>query len=262
MPDAPRAKKKLLADLKSSILRPALTSTYKVWFRPNGDVQDWLKAKAAAGLGNYVGRPTDDLISLSCSDANLPGSSLATHELNDEFHGVTHRHVYRRQYDTSTDFTFYVDVDYEPLFFFENWMAYTVDEQFARGLDYRTYSYRVSLPKEYLSDVYISKFERDYKGKILVYKFIGAFPTSFSSMPVSYESSQLLKCTVSMAYQRYVLKSDYFSGSDIGDVTAADLETLGQISVNENGSTVTLYDTDRKVTIGNREYTTDTSLDF
>jgi hypothetical protein len=39
----------------------------------------------------------------------------------------------------------------------------------------------------------------------LNYEFIGAYPISISSMQVSYESSSLLKCTVSMSYLRYVI---------------------------------------------------------
>jgi len=39
----------------------------------------------------------------------------------------------------------------------------------------------------------------------LNYEFIGAYPISISSMPVSYEASSLLKCTVSMSYLRYVM---------------------------------------------------------
>ena len=50
----------------------------------------------------------------------------------------------------------------------------------------------------------ITKFEKDMLNN-LTYEFIGAYPISISSMPVSYESSSLLKCTVSMSYLRYVM---------------------------------------------------------
>ena len=45
--------------------------------------------------------------------ASLPGTSLATTELNNDHSGVTERHAYRRQYDTTSSFTFYVDHDYK-----------------------------------------------------------------------------------------------------------------------------------------------------
>ena len=51
----------------------------------------------------------------------------------------------------------------------------------------------------------VRKFERDY-GQILEYEFINAYPTSITSMPVSYDTSSLLKCTVSFSYIRYILK--------------------------------------------------------
>jgi hypothetical protein len=37
------------------------------------------------------------------------------------------------------------------------------------------------------------------------YQFINAYPISINSMPVSYDASQLLKCTVSFTYSRYVI---------------------------------------------------------
>ena len=35
-------------------------------------------------------------ISLMCCEANLPGSSLTTHEVNNDYHGVTDKMAYRR----------------------------------------------------------------------------------------------------------------------------------------------------------------------
>ena len=50
----------------------------------------------------------------------------------------------------------------------------------------------------------ITKFEKNLDSrrqtKTLTYKFVNCFPLSINSMPVSYDGSQLLKCTVSMAY--------------------------------------------------------------
>jgi hypothetical protein len=54
----------------------------------------------------------------------------------------------------------------------------------------------------------INKFERDYKGRILQYQFTNAYPISIDSMPVSYDSSQVLKCTVAFNYSRYIVNTD------------------------------------------------------
>jgi hypothetical protein len=150
-----------------------------------------------------------------CSEATLPGSNLATFDINDNFHGVTERHAYRRIYDDRIDLTFYVDADnYIPIRYFETWMKYIVDESRGKqpdknaGSEDREYFYRVRYPEGtngYTSDgLTVTKFERDYT-QTLEYKFIRAFPISINSMPVSYDSSSLLKCTVSMSYIRYVL---------------------------------------------------------
>ncbi len=199
---APSPSKKTVADLKASILNPALTSNFQCWFNPPGEVRTWVNQRSSAGIGNGY---DDNLISLSCSEASLPGSSLATHEINNDFTGVTERHVYRRQYDDRADFTFYVDHDYNVLQFFENWMSYIVNEQFSKGIESSNYSYRVNFPDDYKTEIYIKKFERDYTGRILQYRFLNAYPISINSMPVSYDSSQLLKCTVSFNYSRYVI---------------------------------------------------------
>ena len=47
------------------------------------------------------------------------------------------------------------------------------------------------------------------------YKFINAYPISINSIPVSYDSSQLLKCTVSFTYSRYIISRDFtYAGVD------------------------------------------------
>ena len=55
----------------------------------------------------------------------------------------------------------------------------------------------------------VTKFEKDQSngGGALEYKFVNVFPLAINSMPVSYDASSLLKCTVSMSYIRYIVKS-------------------------------------------------------
>jgi hypothetical protein len=203
---------KKIADIKLNLLRPALTSHFAVTIpRPNGgDFNEFLKDN---GVILNQGK-----LNLLCSEAVLPGSNLATFEINDNFHGVTERHAYRRVYDDRIDLTFYVNADevgsYLPIRYFETWMKYIVDESRGEqpdknaGSEDREYFYRVRYPEGkngYTADgLTVTKFERDYT-QTLEYKFIRAFPISINSMPVSYDSSSLLKCTVSMSYIRYVL---------------------------------------------------------
>ena len=202
-------------EIKSKLLRPALTSQYICRFKPpdtmfrnqvTGRVGFLVEGEGQFPGSNYEIRTNQDLIELSCTEASLPGSSLITNEINDDFTGTTERPAYRRQYDDRIDFTFYVDNDYKIINFFERWISYCIGEDSQTDLDARNYFYRANFPNNYQSDsVYITKFERDYT-TALEYKFIRAYPISIASMPVSYDSSQLLKCTVSFTYTRYVRK--------------------------------------------------------
>ena len=210
---------KKIADIKLNLLRPALTSHFAVTIpKPGGGFDNFLKDN---GVILNQGK-----LNLMCSEATLPGSNLATFEINDNFHGVTERHAYRRVYDDRIDLTFYVNADrvgsYLPIRYFETWMKYIVGESREKqtdknaGSEDREYFYRVRYPEGtngYTSDgLTVTKFERtgntdnsSYQGSTLEYKFIRAFPISINSMPVSYDSSSLLKCTVSMSYIRYIL---------------------------------------------------------
>lgn len=209
-------------------MRPALTSNYQCWFFPTPEVIGWNYSRGFDLNAN----DNQELLSLSCSEASLPGSSLTTNEINDDYTGTTERHAYRRQYDDRADFTFYIDHGrkeghYNIIWFFENWISFIVGEQRndldildlldpqgrlnflktnnEQGINRPNYAYRVRYPKEYQSTIYINKFERNYDDRYLQYKFLQAYPISINSIPVSYDSSQLLKCTVSFTYTRYII---------------------------------------------------------
>ena len=189
--------------VKALLLNNALTSHYVCKFQPPGPALAFIQQ----GGVNYSNPTSQELIELSCSEASLPGSSMMTNEINDDHTGVTERHAYRRQYDDRIDFTFYVDRNYDIITFFERWISYCAGENLQTALETRNYFYRVNFPIDYQTNaLYVTKFERDVFGTALEYKFIGAYPISITSMPISYDASQLLKCTVSFTYIRYVRK--------------------------------------------------------
>lgn len=211
----PSTKPYNVSELKARLMRPALTSHYICQFSPPQDVINWLSQRGPSRYsGEVFTAQNNELLQISCSDASLPGSSLNTNEVNDDFTGVTQRFAYRRLYDDRSDFTFYVDNDYKIISFFEGWMSYIMGEEGSdRRLTRSNYFYRARFPDNYRSDnLYITKFEKDSdtlsSGRSLQYQFIGAYPISINSMPVSYEQSQLLKCTVSFTYDRYVINKN------------------------------------------------------
>jgi len=210
-------KPKSVADIKSILLRPATTSHFICNFQPPKSVDGWEGRKES---GNYAGAAYNavntEYIQLLCCEASLPGSTLATHEITNDFHGVTQKNAYRRLYDDRADFTFYVDRDYTTIKFFEGWMSYIVSESVegehgSPGFTNPNYFYRMNYPKEYKCDsLYITKFEKDTgrsdSGATLEYQFFEAFPIGLNSIPISYESSQLLKVTVSFSFTKFLIK--------------------------------------------------------
>jgi len=204
---------KTISDLKTRFLKPALTSHYEVNI-PLGSLPEGIKS-----IGKGLSSLDQDNLNLSCMETSLPGSSLATFEVKNDYTGVTERLAHRRMYDDRIDFTFLVDAEkYFAIRIFEKWMRYIAGEDIdredgetitTRGVNYH---YRVRYPGtgsdttgyRCTDGLTITKFEKDMRNS-LTYEFIGAYPISISSMPVSYEASSLLKCTVSMSYLRYVM---------------------------------------------------------
>ena len=194
--------KKSVAEIKTHLLRPALTSHFEVQIVPPPDLQSYIN-------------PKQEKLNLACCEVDLPGSSLATSEINNDFTGVTERHAYRRVFEETTNFAFYVDAgDYTPIRFFEQWIEYATNGPLSKNarkdLLNPNYFYRMRYPDQYIAGqgLKVTKFERDHLNP-LTYEFIRSFPLAISSMPVSYDGSSLLKCTVSMSYVRYVVRKLY-----------------------------------------------------
>ena len=199
-------RKKSIADLKNTILSPSLTSLYKVDIPLPGKVIDFMNKMEFNGQKIKV---DSESISILCSAASLPGSSLMTHEIMNDHTGVSEFHAHRRQFDNKIELEFYVDSNlYGSITYFEFWMEYI--SQYVSG------AYRMQYPDDYKTNNFrIYKFERDVSqnennedvhSTRLVYRFYDAFPLSINSMPISYNTSSLLKCVVTMSYSRYDLE--------------------------------------------------------
>ena len=180
-----------IGQIKSALLRPSLTSKFSV------------SIKTPEALGNSL---TSDEFNMSCSEASLPGSSLNTQEITGDRHGVTERNAYRRMYDDRLDLTFYVEGEkYSQIRYFEKWINFIVGDDTRNERTSSRYDYKVKYPEEYKTQMYVTKFEKD-DGLSLTYTFIDSYPIAINSMPLSYGSTDVLKCTVSMTYLRYIVE--------------------------------------------------------
>tara|TARA_R100000005_G_scaffold52265_1_gene25478 strand:- start:8 stop:670 length:663 start_codon:yes stop_codon:yes gene_type:complete len=203
-----------MSDLKSKILQLAQTSVYQIKLAPPSAVLSHLNRNGF----NYA--TEGENVELLCNACSLPGTSLSTHEVIGDFQGVRERMAYRRQYDDTVDLTFYVDHDYKVVNLFEGWINYIAGQGEGQRLSNdnarkRDANYRMNYPVTYKTNMYILKFEKDVSSSSdiffddstfqLTYTLVNAFPLNIVSTPVSYESSQILKYTVSMAFMRYTV---------------------------------------------------------
>jgi len=192
-----------LSKIKSRLLNVAQSSLYRLTLSVPQEVRNRLSLNSI----DY------DNIDLMCCEASLPGSSLTTHEVNNDYHGVTEKMAYRRMYDETLGLTFYVDRSYKIMDLIETWMDYI------SGIDDKTtykdpyVSHRMSYPKTYKNNIFLTKFEKDHFSNestipktTLDYTFVNAWPLSLTATPVSYEGSQALKCSVSFNFIRYVME--------------------------------------------------------
>ena len=217
-----RALNKLsVSKIKANLLNIAQSSLYKMTIPIPTAVRSTLNLND----GDY------ENINLLCSEATLPGSSLTTHDVTNDYHGVTEKMAYRRMYDETVGLTFYVDRDYKVIQLIEGWRDYItgIDDKHTYKKPYA--SYRMAYPSSYKENMFLTKFEKDQFTRdfsetrggtrttsrtVLEYTFVNAFPLSLTAIPVSYDDSQVLKCSVSFNFIRYVMerKKSLVTGGD------------------------------------------------
>ena len=199
----PRPNKVNTSTIVNRFLKFSQTSVYRVKVQPPFGVQNFMNRQ---GRGFDYGNDGRD-IEFLCTEASLPGTTLATHDVTADYMGVTEKMAYRRIYDESIDMTFYVDKKYNVIEFFDGWIDFIsgVGRNGVRE-DYKSTAigYRMSYPREYKSNIYVTKFEKDLRDNQLQYTFVDAFPTSINSTPVTYAESDVMRYNVSFSYVRYV----------------------------------------------------------
>ena len=207
------------SELKTRITHLAQTSVYQLKIQPPTSLFSLLRETGRDLEYNRAG----ENIELLCDSAVLPGSSFATHEPTNDYAGVTESMAYRRMYDGTLDLSFMVDRNYNVIEMLDGWLDFisgvgiTGSRQSYKS---RHVNYRMTYPEQYRTELYLTKFEKDVsypdefantvaqstpeRPKQLLYTFVGAFPSSVTSTPVSYGPSDVLRVNVSFSYMRYV----------------------------------------------------------
>lgn len=204
--------KEPLDRITNTLGRVSLDTYYQVTFS-FGKYNTWL-----------LGRPGDPAVtkkgdfrqklSLLCAAAELPGTSYLASSVQGDRQGIQEKFANFRQFP-DLNLTFYVDADHVVIRTLETWMKYInpVQTQNRRLNAYTKLSY----PDTYKEILHVTKFEKDFGKKAtsyknsalrqttgtLTYEFVNVWPINMQSMPVRYGDSDVLRCSVQFAYDRY-----------------------------------------------------------
>ena len=194
--------------IKSTVARPSLDTFYEVNFS-FGKYQTWLSD--APGKRRTQGTDFMQKMSLMCTQAELPGTSFVPSS------AIGHRQGIQEEFPNLRNFpplnlVFYCDADHVILEVLESWMSYITGD--TADFHSENFYYRIKFPNNYKGGLEITKFEKNLhsqdpirgRTRPLTYTFINVFPKSIASIPVTYDASDLLKCTVTFNYSRYSAK--------------------------------------------------------
>jgi len=224
----PRDVKKLFGNLSQTNYYQVDFSSLST-FGPNQELITYLGERGVDK--DFISRDAG----LLCSEASLPGTSLATAEVKDNFMGISQEFAHTRLY-TDFDFTFYVDTDYKSIKFFEGWIDFISSgsetlSPIGDGANPLNSNYyrRMRYPDTYkCQTMTITKFERNVSStNTIKYSFINVFPKTISTIPISYGGADILKVSVSFNYDRYAIDISGFSKGQQGkftDVTQSSAE--------------------------------------
>ena len=166
-------------------------------------------------------------LALFCSEAVLPGSELQAAQVSGLRQGITQKYAaYRRFPDIIL--TYYLQTDYYTNDVFNAWMEFisptrTMDGTFGSDVDKRKNSEpsfrRMKYPNLYKCNMEITAFDRDITSEFskmnktssfntqipssMTYHIINAFPTNIVAAPLAYGRAELIKTTITFAYEQY-----------------------------------------------------------
>jgi len=201
-----------ISDIKPLFTNLAQTSHYEVKF-----------GGLPSQLMSYLNRRGVDSrfiaedAGLLCFNASLPTTQFATADIDGNYIGMRETFAHRRVYQ-DVSFEFYVDKNYKTLKFLEHWMEFIAsgssnpingnNAPINQNVD-QAYFIRMQYPEYYKSNqTRIIKFDRDYR-KEIEYTFIGLYPYTIASIPVSYSQSDVMKMQVTFKIDRYVVGKAY-----------------------------------------------------
>ena len=209
-----------MADVREIIGRPSLDTFYQVTFS-FGKWQRWLESDdlgeaivfdpAISGHSRVQGRDFMQKMSVMCAEAEIPGTSFQSTLAVGHHQGIQEEFPYLRTFPP-LNLTFYCDLDHVIIEVLESWMTY-INPITTNKRDLNAYG-RFNYPDDYKETIHLTKFERDTfeeslpldqnpTTRLMTYEFINVWPQNMTSMRVAYGDSNVLRCSVQFAYDRF-----------------------------------------------------------
>jgi len=245
--------------IRDTIARPSLDTFYEVEFA-FGKTSNWLSDLQTTGseFGTVHGKKRNQgrdfqrKMSLLCTQAELPGTSFV------ESTAIGHRQGIQESFPNLRNFpplnlVFYVDADHVILEVLESWMTY-INPIFDSDSDVNNGFSRFNYPDDYKEVIRITKFERDtfikesrnasYQSDLTCYKFKNVWPRNMTSMRVAYGDSNVLRCNLELAYDRFITSFNYTDTRETvlntsnGVVNSNDILSVRQVGQSNVGQTI------------------------
>ena len=200
--------------IRSTVARPSLDTFYEVNFS-FGKYQTWLGE--SPGKRRTQGTDFMQKMKLMCTQAELPGTSFVESSVTGHHQGITEAFPNLRNFPP-LDLVFYADADHVILEVLESWMSY-INPIFDSGIRDSNAFARFNYPEDYKETIHLTKFERDtfiresrnasYQSNLTSYEFVNVWPIDLSSMRVAYGDSNVLRCNIKFAYDRFFTSFNY-----------------------------------------------------
>ena len=202
--------------IRDTVARPSLDTFFEVDFAFS-NWQNWLTENTTIGLKRTQARGFQHKMSLLCTQAELPGTSFV------ESTAIGHRQGIQESFPNLRNFpplnlVFYVDADHVILEVLESWMTY-INPVFDPDGRINNNFTRFNYPDDYKEVIRVTKFERDsfiedsrnatYKSELTGYEFKNIWPRNMTSMRVAYGDSNVLRCNLELAYDRFITNFNY-----------------------------------------------------
>ena len=149
-------------------------------------------------------------MSLLCTQAEIPGTQYQTSTATGHHQGIVEEFPDLRNFPP-LNLVFYCDADQIILEVFESWMSF-INPVNTEQRDMSAFT-RFNYPEDYKEIIHITKFEKDsfikhsratnYISSMTQYEFVNVWPSNLTSIRVAYGDSNVLKCNIQFAYDRF-----------------------------------------------------------